>query len=1251
MAVSATTKLNRSRRTLNRLALGLLALGVGWLAQESLRQQGLWDGILLFVLAAILFAGALGRTDAGRVAWWPPYPGLFARLHLRSGNASWVGTALLFLALVLSLVGVNLFENLKTIGQAWQLYVGSLLALLGGVLLLTDYRQPEAGRLRKKDQGRVIGFSVTPVTLVLLGILLLSLILRLWQFDQIPFGVWFDEAEAGLQARRWLKEADYKPAFYDIINVSGQFLALYAAGLRFVSDSVQGLRMVSVLFGVGGVLAAYLFGNALRGPRFGLIMAFLLAVMRWHLNFSRIAMTGIDTPFFELFSLYFLTRLIKRGHLRDAVLAGISLGLGLSFYTAFRLFVLALGVFVLLSIVIWRHWWGRVGLRSWWGNQAIRAGMIILAAWIALMPVAQFALRQPDSFASRMQITSIFNRRDDPDLGRALRNSWGKHMGMFHVAGDRNGRHNLPGEPMLDPLTGVLVVLGLALALLNLFSRRARAAHLFFILLIPASLIGGVFTLDFEAPQSLRSIAVLPAMVYLAALPVEALAVEAMRVTRPFSARWLWIPGAIGAFYLLASNAQTYFVRQAPDFAVWNQFSTAETITAQRMAELGPGYDFYLSPFLANHPTVRFVSPDTLVRKTLPFPDALPIRAAAVRPAALFIHPDEQWVFDEAQRIYPTAYFETASSAPGNPPSVHIVQLTEADLVSVQGLQLRYWAGSEKQADSVPVKASRVSTVDVNWATSLPLTPPYFAEWEGILYVDQYGVYNFNLQSPAEAVLEIDGLEVMRGQGEQFLLTELARGNHTFRLVAQSGTGPVRLNWQPPGRQMGVIPDSVFYSSPVTNQGLVGKYYANATWSGSPTLVQIDPFLNTYYHLTPLARPYSVEWTGLLDVPTTGIYGLALRSVGEADLYVDGILVTKTTVPDRIFETDVSLNAGLHEIKVLFQDTLPRSRLHLMWRRPGEPGLVPIPANSLWPSLNSVRRPDPQVVTSGQSFEAGPLAISYLFTLDEGLAQPRDIAVDSNGLIYVADTALRGVQVFIEEQLTDTWTQTADGPFEEPLAIVVDPDDVIWVLDSTRQWIYAFDEAGEPLNKIGGFEAQFYHPRGLSLTNQSEADPTLIVSNTGSGNLRLFATDGTILGSVGLFGDAPGQFNEPVDALPDPFGAYYVTEGANINRWQRVDPFGKPIDNWPLDAPMAFDGSHMAWGPDGSIFMTNSGRGVIRRYGPNGDIIEEWQTLDGVTFSQPVGVFVDLAGQRLMVSDIGTGQVHVFHITVSDDPE
>ena len=1247
MALSTSTKLKTPRRTLNRLALALLAIVVGGLAQAAFRQGSWGDGLLLSLVAAVLFGRAFDQTalvlGGARASWQPPYRGLFANPGLRTGRPVWVGSLFLLLAVLFSFSAQGLFGDDNTLSPAWWFYGASLCLLLAGSLILTRGPRPVGGYSRSRFR-----FTFTPYTLAFLIIFFLALALRLWQFDRLPFGIWYDEAEAGLQARRWLEERTFKPAFYDPINVSGQFLLLYSAALRFVSNSVHGLRLVSVLFGLAGVWAAYLFGRALRSPLFGLIMAFFMAVMRWDINFSRIAMTGIDTPFFELLSLFFLTRLMRKGLARDAIFAGLTIGFGLSFYTAFRLFVLALGLFGLIGALRWRHWWGRRTAWPWWGRQIIRLGLLSLAVWIVVMPVAQYARRQPESFFNRLQITSIFNRRDDPNLLRALGRSWGKHIGMFHFQGDKNGRHNLPAEPMLDPLMGLLMILGLGLALKNIFSRSISPANLFFVLLLPISLTGGVFSLDFEAPQSLRSIAVLPAIAYFCALPVASLAVEGRRVIHPFPARWLLWPAGLAALYILGFNAHTYFVRQANDFAVWNAFSTPESITGQRMAQLGGAYTFYLSPFLANHPTIRFLAPDTLRRLTLSFPDALPIRRQAGRPAAIFIHPDERWVFEEAARLYPAGQFETVSNAPGNPPAVYIATLSPADLASVQGLELRYWAGSEIRPGQIPIKALQAETIDVDWTNSLPLTPPYLAEWTGLLYVEQYGLYQLHLTTPGQAVLEIDGVEALQGEGELRLTRELARGNHSLRLTVRSADGQeqAQLRWQPPVGPETIVPASAFYRDPVTNHGLVGQYYANPEWQGSPVLVQIDPFLDTYFHLTPLPRPYSVEWTGLLEIPQTGIYNLGLRAVGEAQLWVDGSLLVRTAVPDQPLMAPASLQAGLHEVKILFRDTLPRSRLHFLWQPPGEPDLRPTPSQNLWPSLGSVPQAEAQVMTARPNFEAKSLKLTYLMTLSQGLLEPRDITVGRQGHIYVADTGLKKVQIFAGDALIGGWSETPDGSFAEPLAIATASDGKIWVLDSTRQWVYAFDDAGRPLDKLGGPEGQFYHPRGLLIFSQPGAGDVAAIANTGSGNLRLYDLDGAPLGTIGVFGDAPGRFNEPVDMLRDEFGAYFVTEGANINRWQRVDPFGKPLAAWPLDAPVALDGSRLAWGPDGSIFMTNSAQRVLRRYSPEGELLDEWRTIDKITLERPVGLFSDLARQRLYVSDVATGEVHVFQLAL-----
>ena len=47
----------------------------------------------------------------------------------------------------------------------------------------------------------------------------------------------------------------------------------------------------------------------------------------------------------------------------------------------------------------------------------------------------------------------------------ALENSLVRHIKMFNLQGDGNGRHNLPGAPAVDFVSGALFVVGLGYCL------------------------------------------------------------------------------------------------------------------------------------------------------------------------------------------------------------------------------------------------------------------------------------------------------------------------------------------------------------------------------------------------------------------------------------------------------------------------------------------------------------------------------------------------------------------------------------------------------------------------------------------------------------------------------------------------------------------------------------------------------------------------------------------------------------------
>ncbi|MBI1878817.1 MAG: hypothetical protein HYR94_11465 [Chloroflexi bacterium] len=682
------------------------------------------------------------------------------------------------------------------------------------------------------------------------------------------------------------------------------------------------------------------------------------------------------------------------------------------------------------------------------------------------------------------------------------------------------------------------------------------------------------------------------------------------------------------------------------------------------MAELGPNTFYYLSPFLINHPTLHFLAPEIKDQRILTLPDPLPIRELPDHPVVLFIHPDDLWVFEQAQRIYPNANFEIASSQTDDvTPVVYLVDLQPLNLASVQGLQLRYYEPAADEAGDTPPEAppfhtERALSVNVSWPADRPpaanssgtIAPfDFVAEWSGVLYAPRYGPYSLRLITPGSGLLELDGNIIFDGEGEQLTGLPLAQGNHSIRVRAEGAPGQVALYWQPPGEGETLIPQWALYVPPIINHGLLGNYYPNDRWEGQPALQRIDPFLDIYFHFTPLPRPYTVEWTGSLDAPQSGLYRLGLRAVQEAQLYLDGQLLIPGLVPEKISllppeeqphtsifwvifrwlasvlglefseetkpvsplptetivfnqpnDVTISLEAGLHDIRVRYKDNTDRSQIHLSWTLPT--GVQePIPSENLWPPLG--RYPAREAPTVAAT-EVASLTLKGLATLggpgnEPGqFFEPRDVAVLRDGNLVVADTVNRRVQI-LNPQGVPLKILTGDPfPFEEPLAVAVNSRDEILILDSTLQWVYRYDSAGNFLDRFGGPAALLFHPRGLAVVD----DDSVVLADTGSSRLALFSADGAPAGTIGGPGSGPGQFNEPTDVLRDTQGTYYVAEAEN-NRIQRVDAGGNPLLQWAI--------------PDS--------------YGFNGRI------------------YFDDVSSRLYITDVWTHQVHVFEVQTSGD--
>jgi len=160
--------------------------------------------------------------------------------------------------------------------------------------------------------------------------------------------------------------------------------------------------------------------------------------------------------------------------------------------------------------------------------------------------------------------------------------------------------------------------------------------------------------------------------------------------------------------------------------------------------------------------------------------------------------------------------------------------------------------------------------------------------------------------------------------------------------------GHFELAWQPPFGNETAIPQSAFLLPPFTNNGLLGRYYANANWEGTPAFTQIDAGIFFYFHVIPLNRPYTVEWLGNIDIPAGGRYLFGLESMDESALWVDNQQILNDQTPGQYQEAGIELPAGVHPIRVRFSDRTGYTHIYLYWRPP-QGGREIIPQSVLFP--------------------------------------------------------------------------------------------------------------------------------------------------------------------------------------------------------------------------------------------------------------------------------------------------------------
>lgn len=192
----------------------------------------------------------------------------------------------------------------------------------------------------------------------LVAIFLLALLLRFWNLSAYPEAVDEDELAQGYNAFTLLKNGtdEYGNKFPLYFESAGDYKYPLYSYLTTIPVALFGLnetttRSTHALAGALSVIAIYFLAYEIfKDKRFALLSALVLAISPTHIHFSRVAYNTVLGALFATLSVLFFLRFLKKGRIKDGILAFIPFVLSIFSYQAYRIFLPA--VFVLLSVFL-----------------------------------------------------------------------------------------------------------------------------------------------------------------------------------------------------------------------------------------------------------------------------------------------------------------------------------------------------------------------------------------------------------------------------------------------------------------------------------------------------------------------------------------------------------------------------------------------------------------------------------------------------------------------------------------------------------------------------------------------------------------------------------------------------------------------------------------------------------------------------------------------------------------------------------
>lgn len=496
----------------------------------------------------------------------------------------------------------------------------------------TPFRPRDDSQAESVDTPRRWGRAAEAVWL--LAVCGLAAWLRFADLTSAPAGLHGDEAITGLEGRRILAEGWIGPYSPLALGQPSGPLYLTALAVRWFGDTVLAVRVVPALLGVVTIPALYLIVRRSFGAPVAGVAAGLLAVLGWHIHFSRIGFPLIAWPLIVVLAAGALAEAMQSGSRRWWAVAGALTASGIYVYNAHPLVVAAFGLVVLhrlagpaatvplVALALVLLWPGPLSLllfagaavvllrsRRFADHDGVKSLLAFgLAAIVAAWPMIDFARDERNGYFEHARTYSVFDKPVWTDLDGRL------HQARFVVEEYVQVWDRLCCHPAVDGVdaTGsrpivrapLLALAGLGMAIGLRCNRRPLL--LLGTLVVAIMPLAAVFTVDGMAR---RTFALAPFLVVFAAFGAWSSLVFAQRA--PPAPRVLTTLSILAMLTLaVVQGLDDELATRRSATTAW-VFAEEITDASRWLADRPPGDRIYFASdrWTINYETRRFLAP------------------------------------------------------------------------------------------------------------------------------------------------------------------------------------------------------------------------------------------------------------------------------------------------------------------------------------------------------------------------------------------------------------------------------------------------------------------------------------------------------------------------------------------------------------------------------------------------------------------------------------------------------------------